>query len=216
MDYKPTKEEIEIAFARDAVADGLYYSGADKSTFEVLHALSVKSALVRKNTAFTNDIYEFMDGIFGASVILCGGTGFCISTQNSTGGFWGFDKPCFEVLIFELIRNACLNSKNVKLTAKIAFGSLIATASVGVGECDIRLIEQIAAKLGGRVQIVFHHNLKTIALHLPLKKAGKKKITVAKDTIDYICDPYSSAYIGLFDVCHNPLLNQDNSIIPEI
>ncbi|MDD4699602.1 MAG: hypothetical protein PHV07_04990 [Oscillospiraceae bacterium] len=209
MNFKPTKYEIEIANARDIVASSLCYAGADKSVFEVLHALSVKSALARESAGFTTDIYEFMDGIFGASVILCGGVGCCISTKNNTGGFWEFDISCLEILIFELIRTACLNTKNVILTAKVAFGSLIVTASMDTGEYDMGLIKQITTKLGGRVQIVFHHSLKTAAVYVTLKKGSKKKFTTTKNSLEYICDPYSSAYIGLFDVCNNPLLMPD-------
>jgi len=210
MNYKPTNNEIEIANAREIVSTSLCHVGADQTTFEVLHALSVKAAHVRQSTVFTTDIYEFLDGIFGVAVILCGGVGCCVSTKNNTNGFWKVDKSYLEILIFELIRTACIGAKNVTLTSKTSFASLIVTASLNTPECDIELIEQLAVKLGGRVQVIFHNNLKTLALHLPIKKGDKKNLVASKETFDYLCDPYSSAYIGLFDVCKNPLLMSDD------
>jgi len=209
MNYNPTTDEIELAQAREIVSTSVCRVGADQTTFEVLHALSIKTAHVRQSAVFTTDIYEFMDGIFGVAVILCGGVGCYVSTKNNTKGFWKVDKSSLEILIFELIRTACTSTKNLLLTSRTNFDSLIVTASLDTPEYDIELIEQLAVKLGGRAQIIFHYNLKTLALHLPIKKGNKKDLVASKESFDYLCDPYSSAYIGLFDVCENPLLMSD-------
>lgn len=212
MDFKPTTVEAQIAWTREILATGLLQQSPDESTFEVLHALTVKAALVREPSVFAADIYELLDGIFGSAVILCAGKGFNISTKNNTSGFWKIDKSCAQLLIFELIRTAChscLDCENVLVTSKTSFGSLIVTASLNSLECDIGLLERLAKKLGGRVQIVFHHNLKTLAVYLPIKKSGSKNLSPEKQAYEYLMDPYSPAYISLFDVCNNPLLNAD-------
>lgn len=209
MDFNPSAGESEIAQIREILSTGLLYANPDESTFEVLHALSVKSALIRESVALTTDIYELLDGIFGAAVILCGSKGFNISTANNTSGLWEIDKSCAEILIFELIRTACyscLNSESILITSKTAFGSLIVTIPLGTQECDIGLIERLTRKLEGRMHIVFRQNYKTLAVYLPIKKINCKNSVPEKQAFEYIIDPYSQAYISLFDVCKNPLL----------